>query len=151
MKQSIIYRLMWIALCAILFSFSTVGGESFTIHLNDKLIIQHYVTSNSSAPSITINQGNVNDKLSVYYNECGRIGKERKLTVLNAEDNVLKAWSFTDAASEHSSMTCSIKDILSLKGKSGNKLKLLYSSREVSKGRLLATIVLSDNLKAKIE
>ena len=39
--------------------------------------------------------------------------------------------------------------VISLMQKEGNKLKLYYSSREVSKGRLLAIITVADQLKAR--
>jgi len=149
MKQIIIKRLVWIALCATLFSFSKIGGESYTIHLNDKLILQHYVASKTTAPSFSLDRAAPTDQLSIYYNECGQIGKERSLTIKDEKDNVLKEWRFANATSEHTPMTCMAKDILALKQKDSNKLKLVYSTRELSKGRMLATIVLTGELKAR--
>lgn len=149
MKLNIIKHALRIALCAILFSFSTVGGESYTIHLNDKLLVQYHVPSKAAMPSISLTTVASNDRLSIYYNECGQIGKERRLTIKDDKDNVLKEWRFTNVTGEHTPMTCKANDILALKQKDSNKLKLVYTSREVSKGRLLATIVLTDDLKAR--
>ncbi len=149
MKLIITKCSMWIALCAFLFSFSTIGGESYTIHLNEKLIAEYFVTSKATVPSLSLDRSAANDQLSIYYNECGKIGKERRLTIKDEKDNVLKEWRFSNTNGEHTPMTCKGNDILNLKQKGSNKLKLVYSSRAVLKGRLLAIIVLTDELKAR--
>lgn len=141
----------WVALCASLFSFAFVGGESYTIHLNDKIVAQYYVTSKAAIPGFTLDRASQNDQLSVYYNECGKIGKERSLIIKDEKNNVLKEWSFANVTSEHTPMTCKAKDIIALKMKNSNKLMLFYASREVSNGRLLATITLTDDVKARVK
>lgn len=134
---------------AALFSFTPIGGDSYTIHLNNKLVAQYYVASKEAIPSISVNRTAVSDQFSVYYNECGKIGKDRKLAIKDERDNVLKEWSYANAGEEHTPMNCKASEIISLKRKDSNKLKLVYSSREISGGRLLATIVLTDELKAR--
>ena len=147
MKQIIMKRLIWIALCGILFSFSKIGGDSYTIHLNEKQILERYVHSNAATPSFSLGQSSPNDQISVYYNECGRIGKERRLSIRDEKDVILKEWQFANVTGEHTPMTCKVKDITSLRKNGNSKLRLYYASRE-AKGMLLATIEVSDNLKA---
>lgn len=145
-----ISRLSWITLILALSSFTVrLGGESYTIHLNNKLVAEHYLTSRAVTPSVALNQAEGNDKLSIYYNECGRIGKERKLTIKDDNDKVLKTWSFTNASGEHTPMICKVKDILAVKQKGDNSVRLYYTSKEVASERFLATLVLTTVGSAK--
>lgn len=149
MKQLLFKSFVWLTLCVTLFSFSKIGGDHYTIHLNDKQILERFVYSKEAIPSFSLDQAAANGQLSVYYSECGKIGTARKLSVKDDKGNVLAGWQFENAVQEHTPMNFNVKDILALKQKGSNNVKLFYSSREVSKDRLLATIVLADELKAK--
>lgn len=143
-------RLNWITLVVILSSFTTrIGGESYTIHLNNKLVAEHYLTSKAVTPSVALNQAESNDELSIYYNECGRIGTARKLIIKNEKDQVLKTWSFANASDEHAPMVCKVKDILALKQTGTTSPRLYYTSKEVASERFLATLVLANVGTAK--
>lgn len=149
MKQTIMKGLVWIVLCTTLFSFSKIGGYSYTIHLNEKQLVQYYVYKKDATPSFSLAQASANDQVSVYFNECGQIGKERKLSIRDEKDNVLKEWQFANATGEHTPMIFKAKEVLALKKNGNNKLQLFYTSREVSKRQLLAIIDVADNLKAR--
>jgi len=149
MKKTIMKGLVWIALCTTLFSFSKIGGYSYTIHLNDKQLVQYYVYKKAATPSFSLAQATPNDQLFVYFNECGQVGKERKLSIRDEKDNFLKEWQFANVTGEHTPMICKAKEILALKKNGNNKLRLFYSSHAVSNGQLLATIELGDNPKAR--
>ena len=149
MKKNILKLISGFVLCTFLFSFSPVGGEGFTIHLNNKLLVEHYFTSKSVTPVLTLDRSSTNGELAIYYNECGQIGKHRSLTINDEKGLVLKEWDFTDAAKEHTPMHAKVKDIVALKSKSSGALKLFYSSQRVSDGRLLATITVADEVKAR--
>lgn len=143
-------QLIWITLVFALSSFTLrFGGESYTIHLNNKLVVEHYLTSKAATPSVALNQAEGNDELSIYFNECGKIGKERKLTIKDDNDKVLKTWSFVNASGEHTPMICKVKDILMLKQKGDNSVRLYYASKEVTSERFLATLVLTNVNTAK--
>lgn len=138
-----ISRFIWIALMVALSSFTVrLGGESYTIHLNNKLVAEHYLTSKAVTPSVALNQAGGNDELSIYYNECGKIGKERKLIVKGDNDKVLKIWSFANVSNEHTPMVCNVKDIMTLKQKGETSVRLYYTSKEVASERFLATLIL---------
>ena len=133
-------------MCAVLLSFSFVGGESYTIHLNSKLLVDQHIHSKSTVPSLSLANASSSDQISVYFNECGRIGVGRKLTLKDEKETLLKEWRFKNSDEERNSMTCSVKDIQSFKQK--GRVKLYYDS-EKSTGKLLAIINLNDDVKAR--
>jgi hypothetical protein len=149
MKKMMFKILAFACICATLFSFSKIGGDSYTIHLNEKQLVQYYVHSKAATPSFALAQATATDELMVYYSECGQIGKERKLSIRDERDHVLKEWQFANTTGQHAPMICKAKEILALKKNGTNKLKLFYTSKQVSGGQLLATIDIADNLKAR--
>lgn len=143
-------RFIWITLLVVLSSFTVrLGGESYTIHLNNKLVAEHYLTSKAATPSIALHQAKGNDELSIYYNECGKIGTARKLTIKDESSKVLKIWSFENTSNEHSPMACKVRDILALRHNGDKSLRLYYTSKEVTNERFLATLELVNTDTAK--
>lgn len=132
-----------VALCAILFSFSTGkgGGEGFEIYLNNKLVLQQYGSDMNQVKLLNLEKADDDDQLSVRYHHCGRVGKSRTITIKDAQDKVLKEWKFTDVPDAASRVSCKVKDILGLRNGKNNTLKLYYSSSELPKGRQLTSIV----------
>jgi hypothetical protein len=133
--------LVFVIACSALCSFSPkLGGDSYTIHLNNKLLVQHHVASKANTPSLSLDARSGNDKLAVYFSECGQIGRDRKLTLKDNQDKVLKEWSYANVTGEHSPMTFTTKDVTTANKNKSSVLRLYYSSREASRERLLATI-----------
>jgi len=153
-KPLAIRSLMLIALSTVLFSFSEkIGGDSFSVYLNDKLLIQQYVSRDVTVKSLPLNETTASDVLKIYYSECGKIGRERNISLKDEKDKVLKLWHFPDAAEGASNppMICKVKDILALQKSHGNSIvKIVYSSRELSEGRILAAIPSGDT-KASLD
>jgi hypothetical protein len=143
-----IRSLMLVALSTVLFSFSEkIGGDSFSVYLNDKLLLQQYVSRDVTVKSVSLNETATGDVLKIYYSECGKIGRERNISLKDGKDNVLKSWHFPDAAEGASNppMICKVKDIMTLQKSNGNSIvKLVYSSRELPEGRILAAIPSGD-------
>lgn len=137
-------------LSLMLFSFSNkIGGESFTIYLNDQLMIEQFVTRDATVKTLSLSENAGNDKLKVNYNHCGKIGKGRSITIKDAQNTELKTWQFPDVAEGKALMACHVKDILALqKNNKTGGLKLFYTSKEIPDGKLLAAITVSDNAKA---
>ena len=128
--------LMLVALCATLFSFSgEIGGESFEIFLNGKLMIQQHLYQKPPVASLTLDPQTLQDEIKVHYNNCGQTDTDRKLTIRDEQNKVLKEWQFADAAA----MTWKVKEISTLNKK--DKLSLCYSSKELPKVRVLASLV----------
>lgn len=132
-----------------LFSFSTLpGGEGFEVYLNNKIIMQRFGNQLNSPQSIQLSDAAANDEITIKYHHCGRVGKNRVLTIKDSQDKVLKEIRFADVNVPVSGMSCKVKDIISLKKGNNNILKLYYSSTELPNGRLLASIVTGSNRTA---
>lgn len=130
-----------VAFCAILFSFSpNPGGEGFEIYLNNKIILQQYGGDMDKVKSLQLNAPSPEDKLTVKYHHCGRVGKNRVITIKDVQNNTLKEFRFADAATPVSAMMIPVKDIIGLKKGNNSTLKLYYTSSELPKGRVLASI-----------
>lgn len=148
MKSIITKGLMLMIITATLFSFSApLGGEGFEISLNGKMVVQRYGANIDDVKTLQLSPGSANDQLSVKYYHCGRVGKHRIISLKNGQNNVVKEWRFTDVNEPTPTMTCNVKDILSVKNT--GVLKLYYSSSELPKGRMLANIVVGNNSVAK--
>lgn len=149
MKAGIKKAAILLMMAFTLFSFSTLpGGEGFEVYLNNKIIMQRFGNQLNSPQSIQLSDAAANDEITIKYHHCGRVGKNRVLTVKDGQDKVLKEIRFADVNVPVSGMSCKVKDIISLKKGNNNILKLYYSSTELPNGRLLASIVTGSNRTA---
>lgn len=144
-KPLAIRSLMLLFLAAALFSFSEVGGDSYTIYLGDKLMMKEHVMANRPVPDIAITGENAKGVLRVYYSHCGKTGVKRSVSVNDQDKKVLKTWSFSDNVE----MQVHLKDVVSAAGNSNN-LYLVYTSREIPGGKVLAGITLP-GIKASLK
>lgn len=145
MKQ--IKSTLLVALCATLFSFSSnLGGDSFTISIDGKEVIQQFVFRQTSTPELTL-PSNAEAKIAIHYNHCGNIGKGRTLAVRNRSNTVIKEWKFID--NNEKFLAINADDIKTLFKSSNESLNLYYTSRELPDGHLLASIHLPQALVGK--
>ena len=94
-----------------------------------------------SVKNLQLQPGSTGDKVEVVYSHCGQIGKNRSITIKDDNNKALKTWEFTDAAGSAKAMTCSLSDLVMLQKENKlSKLNLYYSSKELPRGKLLATI-----------
>ena len=143
MKSMISKTMMLVAIGATLLSFSPKpGGEGFEISLNNKVVIQRYGSDINAANKLQLNPGATNGQLVIKYHHCGRVGKNRIVTIKDGQNNVLKEFRYADVATPVAAMSLPVKDILSLKKGNANILKLYYTSSELPNGRMLASIVI---------
>ncbi len=141
MKSIISKTLALVAICTTLFSFSPKpGGEGFEIYLNNKVLIQQYGSDMNTVKSLHLNQSAPTDQLTIRYHHCGKVGKNRVITIKDGQNKMLKEFHYADAATPVAAMAVNVKDILSLK-KNSQVLKLFYSSSELPGGRMLTSIV----------
>ncbi len=151
MKSIIAKTFSLLVISTVLFSFSgKPGGEGFEVYLNNKLILQRFGNNMNTVQTIRLDEGSPNDELTINYHHCGKVGKNRVLTVKDGQDKVLKAIRFADANSPTKSMSCRAKEIISLKKGTTSTLKLYYASSELPGGRLLATIVSGKPVTASV-
>ena len=146
MKSIIIKTMSLVAIAATLLSFSPKpGGEGFEISLNNKVLIQRYGSDINTVNSLQLNPAASNDQLIVKYHHCGRVGKNRVITIRDGQNNLLKEFRYADASAPVAAMSLPVKDILNLKKGNANTVKLYYASTELPNGRLLTSIVLKGN------
>ena len=139
--------LVGVALCAVLFSFSPLpGAHSVQVYLDSKLVLERYINFKSDAPNLTLDPAEKYSQLIVKYNECGRTVTGRALTLKDDHNIVLKDWRYEGSSTGYSeSMSCPVKDVIALKPKGSNTLKLYYSSKEFPEGHQIAYLVISGN------
>jgi hypothetical protein len=134
-----------VILCVGLFSFSNNrGGDSFEIWLNGKMMLQQFVHVSSAVQTLHLNAVSANDKLDIYYRHCGQVGSERYITIKDESDRPLKVWKFADSNGNNPAMSIKLKDISILKKSKESKLNIFYSSHELPKGKLLASLAVSN-------
>jgi hypothetical protein len=130
----------------VLISFTpNFGGEGFEIYLNGKVVLQQFGKDLNNVKNLQLNAGSPNDKLTIKYHHCGRVGKNRIVTIKDGQDKLLKEWRFKDAATPVSDMSCNVKDILDLQTKNNRVYKIFYSSSELPNGRHLVSFVMDNN------
>ena len=137
-------------ICTFMFSFTKdAGGDSFEISLGDKVLIEQFVHRDKAIKTISLTDASANEILNVRYSHCGVVGSGRMLSLKGSSDNVLKTWNFPDAAKgTFPPMTCKVKDIIA--EAKGQKVNLVYASREMPDGKTLATIV-TNEVKASLK
>lgn len=126
------------------------GGEGFEIYLDNKLVVQRYGSEINSVQNLQLDQRYAGKQLTVKYHHCGKVGKNRSITIKDAKDKILKQWNFTDTKDVSNAMTCNIREILNLEKSGTGKLKLYYSSSELPAGRLLTSIVVNHTSLARL-
>lgn len=150
-KTKALCFLSLVIVCAGFSSFTEIkGGEGFEIYLNKRLVLSQYGNEMKEAKSIELDPSSMNSQLSVKYYHCGRLAKDRVITIKDENNNLLKQWKFANETTSPSLMNCQVKEIFTLKKGDAKSLKLYYSSSELPAGRLLTSIVVSKEKIAKL-
>jgi hypothetical protein len=133
--------------CFLSFSFTyRFGGDSYTVFINDKQVIQYYVASKQPTPSLKLDAGTLDDQISVYFNECGKIGTARTLILKDGQNKILKEWTYANVTGDHTPMSLTAKEVHAL-ARNGSA-SLFYQSDTISKGLLIAPITWINKDKA---
>lgn len=148
MKSIITKALLLVFGAAALCSFSpSLGGEGFELSFNGKVILQQFGKDLNTVKTLQLDATSANDKLAIRYHHCGKVGKNRVVTIKDGQDKMLKEWRFSDVAEPVAEMSCYISDLPALK-KSNTVSKVFYASTELPGGRQLATLVTVNNAVA---
>ena len=148
MKLIISKTFALVAIAATILSFTAnFGGEGFEISLNGKIVLQQFGKDMDKIKTLQLNSASPNDKLTIRYHHCGQVGKNRLVTIKNADNNPLKVLRFTDVNTPVGDMSCTVKELLSLQKRRNGALKIFYSSSELPKGRQLVDVVFGDMVK----
>ena len=145
-KRSTLTRLTILLAGVALISFvSPRGGDHYQVYLNKKLIFQEFVSLSTSAKSFQLDRNNYSGEIDVVYSHCGEAGKNRIIKITDADNNLLKQWTFGNGKDHKSAMNFQVKEmLLAQKNNPVNKLHLYYLSDQLPKGKLLTSIVLVD-------
>src|SRR5690242_17933028 len=93
-----IRSLVVLVFCTALLSFAErPGGDTFSIYLNEKLLLQQHVWLERGVKDISLAGTKLNDVLKIQYSHCGKTGTARSLAVLNDESRIVKTWHFADS------------------------------------------------------
>ena len=146
-----IRSLLLVVACAALFSFSErTGGDTFAIYLNNKLLLRERVLPEASIKSLVLNADDSDGILNVQYSHCGQIGVERRLSIKDDHNKVLKTWDFSESASPV--MEFAVKELLTAaKNSPDQRLQLVYASKELREGKLLAHVAVPASARASLK
>lgn len=135
-----IFLLLILGISAVLSSFAPkFGGEGYQIFVNSKLVLESFGKDMNTVKTISLNEFPESSLLTVRYYHCGKIGKNRVVTIRDSRQQVLKEWRYDDATEAVSGMKCGVTEIARLQ-KGNSDLFLYYASSELPNGRLLAEI-----------
>lgn len=141
-----------VAIAATLLSFSSnspTGGEGFEILVNGKTVLQKFGSDMDNIHTLQLSKTLPTDKLTIRYHHCGRIGKNRIVTIKDGNDNTVKVWKFTDVQTPLGDMSCTMQDLISLQKNGNTSFKVYYSSTELPKGRQLVSVILGSSSKVQ--
>lgn len=123
------------------------GGDHYRIFLNDRLVLEQFVTLPVKTKALSLEGANQNDLFIIHYSHCGVAGKERSIAIKNEGGKILKEWKFADTKA--TGMQLTVKKISDACGKS-SKTFIYYASKEIPSGKLLTTLDLKRTTTAKL-
>lgn len=147
-----IRSLLLVVLCSALFAFSEgTGVDSFTIYLNEKLMLQQYATPEAKVKKLFLANGDANDVLRIHYNHCGKTGTKRSVALHDGEKEVIKTWHFADDSAPV--MQVKLKEVLTALRTNAEErdITLVYSSVEIPKGKALVALVATGQKSASVK
>lgn len=140
-----------VTLVAMMSSFTKpFGGEGFEIYLNGKVWVQQYGEKMNGVKVLSLDNTTANDQLSIKYHHCGKTGLNRIVSIKDEHDNLLKEFRFENVDQPVAEMKIRLGDITSLKKGSG-LLRLYYTSSELPKGRMLASLKPAGTVVSKVK
>lgn len=128
MKQITVKTMLLLAVAAILFSFTKMGGEGFEISVNNRVVVQQFGETLNKVQRIKLTSHSGNDQLTVKYHHCSKVGKNRVITFKDGQNKIVKVMRFADVASPLAGMNCNVKEIVQLGNKNETELNMYYTS-----------------------
>lgn len=123
------------------------GGDFYRIFLNDKLVVEQFLTEPKSVPPLSLNTANGNDQLFIHFSHCGVAGKGRTITLTDEKGKPVKVWKFADTKS--TVMQLPVKEIATASGKMATGT-IYYASKEKPSSQLLTKLELKKEVVAKL-
>lgn len=143
--QSLIKIFALITLCITAFGFtSRFGLDSFTIHLNDKLILKQTVNQPLDLRVLQLDNAKETDRFHFSYTHCQKkdgAGTDRSISLRDNKSTLIKKWTFANAKGSDLRMTIEAKELIRLKKMHATKeLSLHYVADELPKGEMLSML-----------
>jgi hypothetical protein len=123
------------------------GGDFYRIFLNDKLMVEQFLTEPKGSPQLSLGTATTNDQLFIHFSHCGIAGKDRTITLTDEKGKQIKVWRFTNSKS--TVMQLAVKEIMNASGKTGTG-SIYYASKEKAATQFLAKIELKKPVLAKL-
>ena len=144
-NQAFMMLFMLMTLSFTVFGFTTrFGLDSYSIFLNDKLILKQTVNQPLSLRVLPLGTAKETDQLRINYTHCtikNGAGTSRSVSLQDEKGKILKKWVFADATGSDLNMTIAVKELLALaKTHASQELSLHYNARELPKGEMLSML-----------
>lgn len=128
-----------------LFAFTgNFGGEHYEVFIGSERVVSQFVSSKGyETPKVAL-PAQSDGQLTVKYNHCGRNGEQRSLSLTDSHNKVLKTWSYKETtAKQIEPLAIDLKALASYA--KASPVNLVYTSKELPDGRVLATLTRSTN------
>jgi len=144
-RTGLLLRVILLTLLSIDFIGASARGgiDTYVISLNNKVLVRQSLADPLDLKNLPLTEANIKDKLVIQYMQCNapsKVGKNRVITLKNAEGKVVKEWKFRDAEGDNSSMVIPVKEILALQKTANSSLSFFYSADGLPKTTKLAAM-----------
>jgi len=113
------------------------GGEGYRITAGKTELVARYGNEMNQVASLQL-QALPSPDLYITYYHCGQPGHNRLLKLVDQNNKVVRSFNYPDAKTATSVMQL---NAASIPVSNGNELQLVYSSKELPNGRVLAKIL----------
>ena len=133
-----VLAVLFLAISAMLFSFKPLGGEGFQVLINNKVVLERFGKDMDAIKTLQLDQYAPDAKVTIKYYHCGKVGKNRTLTVRDENNKVIKQWKYQDSETAIG-ISCTVKDLTEIQKKHAS-LSVHYASTELPQGRCVASL-----------
>lgn len=119
------------------------GVDSYSIYLNEKLLLQNALDKPLSLTSLKLTEANAADYLLVRYRECHAPAsgpKGRAISLRNDQGKIVKEWKFKNDGENNGAMKIPVREVLDAQKQSTETLVMFYSSDGLGRGQQLAAL-----------
>lgn len=144
-QRAFVKASMFAFICCIAFvTTAKAGVDSYSIYLNDKLLLKQSMDKPFTLQSLQLDKANPNDKVIIYYTQChapNKVGSGRSIVVKDAEGNKIKEWKFEDVKGSNLAMVIPVNELIALQKKKGaSSLTLFYNAEKLEREQKLASL-----------
>jgi hypothetical protein len=143
-RKNFMKMMLMMLLSLSILSLSARGGiDSYAIYLNDKLLVRQSLDKPLDLKMLPLTAANKSDNLVIEYMQCNapsKVGKNRAITIRDAEGRIIKEWKFKDSDGSNTTMVIPVSEILVLQNQAHGSLSFYYSADGLHKVQKLAAL-----------